>query len=188
LVVTVDAPYFNDPKPLGKEFLLNFEGLWKFEVVEVFIKGRSDKYVEFEMGPHGHYLILACDGYRQCFNRGIEPISYSASIAGTRWTGRLVCPVHLVPPPTDISTMPYTYNAYAIHNRGVERVYCTAFVPNRSEENEYLEPDFHKLEVYQPLSSIPANLCVSDSCQAASRSIWDNRSYIGIDMGAPVRE
>ena len=85
LVVAVDAPFYNDPRPhpdsaahhlhhepthvTDGKGCLNFEGLWKFEVVELFIKGRSDKYVEIEMGPHGHYLILACDGHRQCFHR-----------------------------------------------------------------------------------------------------------------------
>jgi hypothetical protein len=191
LVISVDAPFYDNAKPQvtavhqtdGKG-CLNFEGLWNFEVVEVFIKGRSDKYLEIEMGPHGHYLILACDGYRQCFTRGIEPISYSAIISNGRWTGRLVCPLRLLPPPTDIRACPYTFNAYAIHsNSAGERVYCTAFLPPRTDEVDYSQPDFHKLELFQPLDAIPI-FCASQSSDSAPRSIWENRPSICVDMGA----
>ena len=201
LVVTVDSPFYNNPKPHSDKSChhlhhshshetrdtgcLNVEELWNFEVVEIFIKGRSDKYIEIEMSPHGHYLILACDGYRQCFTRGIEPISYSAKILGNRWTGRLICPLNLLPPPSPIVSAPYTYNAYALYNddKG-ERVYCTAFLPPRSDENQYSNPDFHKLEIFKPLVFSENNQSL-ESCIPSG--IWDKRPYICVDMGAMSR-
>lgn len=197
LVVAVESPFYNDPRPhpdsathhlhheqthvTDGKGCLNFEGLWKFEVVELFIKGRSDKYIEIEMGPHGHYLILACDGHRQCFHRGIEPIHYSATISGSRWTGRMVCPLQLLPPPSYIPSAPYFFNAYAIHNKeSGERVHCAAFPPAQFEETSetYAKPDFHKLELFNPLTGVEV------SCHPAVRSIWDSRPYICLDMGA----
>jgi hypothetical protein len=196
-VIAVDAPFYDDPKPhataTGCHHLahepthhtdgkgcLNFDGLWNFEVVEVFIKGRLDKYVEIEMGPHGHYLLLTCDGYRQCFRRGIEPIAYSAHIEGSRWTGRLVCPLHLLPPPSEIPSAPFSFNAYAIHNRAdSERVYCIAFPP-KTATGEYATPDFHKLELFEHFPETFADhLC--NSCHPAARSVWADRTLICTD-------
>jgi hypothetical protein len=191
-VVSVDAPFYADPKPHASASIchhlphesthqtdgkgcLNFDGLWNFEVVELFIKGKADKYLELEMGPHGHYLVLACEGYRQCFRRGIEPVAYSASIADSRWIGRLVCPLHFLPPATDVPNAPFSFNAYAIHNQqpgqpkqGDGRVYCSSFPPE-SASGPYQVADFHKLELFHPL------LLNVDQSHASS-SLWSDRA------------
>lgn len=212
LVITVDAPFYNDPKPSRRSEdedntnqlphspthklspqhseCLNFDGLWNYEVVEVFIKGKLDKYIEIEMGPHGHYLILALDGYRHCFKRGIEPISYEAKISGNRWTGRLVAPIHILPPPTGIPDAMFSYNAYAIHEgpRSADmsvdtRVYCCAFPPEKAE-GEYLVPDFHKLQLFQHLRE-PLDKYLSTSCHPAAKSLWSSRQGLCLDFASP---
>lgn len=153
VVVSVDAPFYNDPKPVPLNAASNFDGLWNFEVVEVFIKGKQDKYLEMEMGPHGQYLILACNGYRQCFVRGIEPVSYTANIEGSRWRGKLVIQSKLLPPVSAIVSSPFTFNAFSIHNKkgsDNERVHASLFPPPKASE-DYRTPDFHKLELFKPL-------------------------------------
>jgi hypothetical protein len=178
LVITVDAPFYNDPKPSAQS-ALNLDGLWNFEVVEVFIKGRHDKYIEIEMGPHGHYLVLVCDGYRQCFSRQLELTCYSANLDACRWSATMVCPISLLPPPTDIPGAEYSFNAYSIHNAPdhTGRVHAALFPPWKAE-GEYEIPDFHKLELF---NHFPSAL-FGDAVNQAGASLWDGRS--GISVGA----
>ena len=179
LVISIDAPFYNDPAPPA-DAQKNLDGLWEYEVVEVFIKGRHDKYVELEMGPHGHYLVLVCDGYRQCFLRGIEPVSYETKIEENRWKGRMICPIRVLPPPTDIPSAPYSFNAYAIRNNPAGgRIHAAVFPPFRAEE-EYAVPDFHKLELFEHFPNP-----FSESAESAGDSVWQDRSVIS--MGCPSK-
>ena len=203
LVINVDAPYYNDPAPRYDPEAtnatsvpsLNFDGLWNYEVVEIFIKGKLDKYIEIEMGPHGHYLILALDGYRHCFKRGIEPLSYEAKIEEKRWSGKLIAPIDILPPSTGIPEAMFSYNAYGIHegrpsplSSCVEsqncdtRVYCCAYPPGKAE-GEYLVPDFHKLQLFQHLKH---PLLVTANKSLAS-SLWSGRQGLCMDFAASPR-
>jgi hypothetical protein len=188
LVISVDAPFYDDPVPrcdtddACENNSLNFDGLWNYEVVEVFIKGKLDKYIEIEMGPHGHYLLLALDGYRHCFKRKIEPISYEAKISGARWIGKLVAPIHILPPPTGIPEAMFSFNAYGIHegpespnNDSDTRVYCCAFPPAKPG-GDYLVPDFHKLELFQRLDTL---------LSSGSGPVWSGRQELCIDFPSP---
>lgn len=193
IIISVDAPFYNDPAPRCDaddvcDTSLNFDGLWNYEVVEVFIKGKLDKYIEIEMGPHGHYLLLALDGYRHCFQRKIEPISYEAKISGNRWTGKLVAPIHILPPPTGIPEAMFSFNAYGIHEGPKNadstvdtRVYCCAFPPAKPE-GEYLVPDFHKLALFQHLQE-PIDKYLSSSCHP--NSVWSKRQGLCLDFPSP---
>jgi hypothetical protein len=192
LVVHVDAPYYSNPIPpvvqdschatthrLSTDECLNYEGLWNFEVVELFIKGKLDKYIEIELGPHGHYLVLAFDGYRQCFKRRIEPIYYKAEMSSdkSRWVGKFVAPIHLLPPSTGIPDALFSYNAYAIHQvAGNEREYCCVYCP--LPESNYLEPDFHKLELFQKISQ-PLDKYLEISCHPLA--IWSGRDGLNLN-------
>ena len=139
LSITVDSPYYGDPSPTTPN-PRSCEELWEFEVVELFIKGRADRYIEIEMGPHGHCLILTFNGYRDCSQRGLLPISYEAKISQLRWTGTMLLPLSLLPPSPDV------YNAFAIHNKSSGgREYCIAFPPGDSG----CTPDFHTLELFR---------------------------------------
>jgi len=178
LVITVDAPFYNDPAP-SSNGAKNFDTLWNYEVVEVFIKGRHDKYVEIEMGPHGHYLVLVCDGYRQCFLRGIEPVVFEAKIHNSRWKGRMMLPIDVLPPATDIPSAPFSFNAYAIHNRDGERVHSAVFPPLKAEE-EYAIPDFHKLELFDHFKSP-----FTHETKGIDSNVWSGRSMIS--MGFPSK-
>lgn len=179
--VSVDAPYYADPAPSGEP---NCERLWDHEVVEVFLKGKHDKYVEFEMGPHGHFLILACDSYRQCFVRRLDPLQYHAEILsdGPRWKGVLQVPFEFLPPSTELPGSEFSINAYAIHGAAPHRVHCAAFPPAKAE-GCYFDPDFHRLELFSHASVIGAPLAARVGAQQA-KSIWDNRRALSMSYSA----
>ena len=82
--VWVDAPFYRDPAPVDSPGPTM--GLWLYEVVELFIAGSDQRYIELEMGPYGHYLMLALDGIR---NVVAQPWlqDYRAQIETDRWTG-----------------------------------------------------------------------------------------------------
>jgi hypothetical protein len=136
--VAVEAPFHGDPGPPAPPGVL--DGLWEHEVVELFLLGDGDRYLEVELGPHGHHLVLELHGRRQPTRRGL-PLEFEVGRdeAG-RWSG--------------LARLPWTYlpagalraNAYAIHGVGAERRYL-AWAPVPGDG-----PDFHRLEHFRPLS------------------------------------
>ena len=121
LVVSVEAPFHGDPPPNGPPGPT--WALWEHEVVEVFLVGVGEPvpYLEVELGPHGHHLVLVLEGVRNAVRHSME-LEYTASIEGDRWTGRARIPAGWLPP------APLRLNAYAIHGAGAERRY----LPGRS--------------------------------------------------------
>ena len=52
LQISVEAPFYGDPAPSPSPG--STWELWNFEVVELFVLGRSEeRYLEVELGPHG---------------------------------------------------------------------------------------------------------------------------------------
>jgi hypothetical protein len=131
LTVLVEAPYFGDPPPPGKPG--STDQLWEHEVVELFLLGSQERYLEIELGPHGHYLVLQLHGQRNVTTKGL-PIRYETEILGKRWRGAAMVPIAYLPPQL------YRANGYAIHGDSERRRYSAAFlVPGPA-------PDFHRLE------------------------------------------
>ena len=64
VLITVKAPYFNDPAPPGGLPGQAYFGLWDYEVVEAFFLNSEDRYLEVEFGPHGQHIALLLDGRR----------------------------------------------------------------------------------------------------------------------------
>lgn len=141
LRVTVDAPYHGDPPPPGPPGPT--DGLWDFEVVELFVVGAEDedgrpRYTEIELSPHGHHLVLELLGERNIVRR-LLPLAYRAAVDGGRWSAEAVLSRRFLPPP------PYRGNAFAIHGQGAARRYLAA-TPVPGEE-----PDFHRLGFFPGL-------------------------------------
>ena len=135
LSIAVNAPFHGDPPPASPPGAT--DRLWEHEVVELFLLGADERYLEVELGPHGHHLVLRLHGRRSIEQQGMA-IAYEARLRGARWSGRALVPAAWLPAGLD------RCNAYAIHGAGPARRHLAAFpVPGR-------EPDFHRLECFGP--------------------------------------
>ena len=136
LTIDVAAPLHGDPKPAAP--IGPCDGLWNHEVIELFLLGDEERYLEIELGPWGHYLVLELDGPRQIVASG-RLIEFHAQRGHAGWTGRAVIPADLIPEPIGLG------NAYAMHGHGGARRY-RALHPVPGEQ-----PDFHRLECFGPI-------------------------------------
>ena len=136
LLVQVDAPFRDDPPPPAPPGPT--DRLWEYEVAELFLLGDDQRYLEIELGPHGHHLVLELHGPRTVLRSGL-PLDFTASREGARWRGRARVPAARLPPSLCAA------NAYSIAGTGAERRYAAACpVPGPT-------PDFHRLECFAPL-------------------------------------
>jgi hypothetical protein len=141
LCIEVVAPYFADPAPSAPVGAT--DRLWEHEVCEVFIADAAEHYLEVELSPHGHHLVLELNGVRQVV-RSQLPIAYSARIepGGPGRTGRFFgqarVPWHYLPTPA------LRVNAYAIHGPAAQRCY---HAHNASGGDV---ADFHQLSSFVP--------------------------------------
>lgn len=134
--IGIEAAYHGDPPPPGPPG--RCDGLWNHEVVELFLLGRDEQYLELEFGPHGHHLALRLAGRRRVVANDLA-VEYAAQIHADRWSGRARAERPALPPGLVAA------NAYAIHGRGAARRHL-AWVPVPGEK-----PDFHRLECFAPL-------------------------------------
>jgi hypothetical protein len=136
VAVTIDAPFHGDappPTPPGPT-----PGLWNHEVVELFLLGEGDQYLELELGPHGHFLVLELCGQRHVV-REIPTLDYRVRQLGDRFVGQASIPLGLLPAGL------HSLNAYAVHGPEDARQYLAwRGAPGR-------RPDFHRLETFGPL-------------------------------------
>ena len=136
LLVSIDAPFHNDPAPANDAGPT--DALWDYEVVELFLVGQNGNFLELELGPHGHHLVLYLDRPRTVSKSKI-PIDYMTTIQGSRWSGqarvsRAYLPKQLV-----------RFNAFAIHGTDSNRRYLAAH-PMPGER-----PDFHQIDRFPEL-------------------------------------
>jgi hypothetical protein len=136
----IDAPFHADPPPPGPPGPT--PALWEHEVVELFLWAPSDHYLELELGPHGHHLVLELRGVRR-IEREALTIEYRALRSGSRWHGLARIPDALVPPRVE------RLGAFAIHGSGAGRRYLAlAPLPGSA-------PDFHRPEHFVALPPNP---------------------------------
>ena len=64
LNVRVHATILDDQKVPNAPVDSRFDGLWDYDVVELFFVGTDGKYTEVEIGAGGHFLVLAFDDVR----------------------------------------------------------------------------------------------------------------------------
>jgi RimJ/RimL family protein N-acetyltransferase len=141
LQVSVDAPFHGDPAPPAD--VGSTPQLWHHEVVELMLLGASDRYLEIELSPHGHYLVLALAGRRNVVHDGYR-IYFAPRIDGARWTGTARIPVAWIPTACD------RLNAFAMHGTGARRRHH-AWKPRR-DAGPTDRPDFHHLASFGSFS------------------------------------
>ncbi|MDP2106916.1 MAG: hypothetical protein Q8J76_13050 [Desulfobulbaceae bacterium] len=137
--VEVTARFHGDPapnQPVGQT-----DGLWNYEVVELFVANEKDEYLELEIGPHGHYLALLFSGKRLLTRQDIV-VFCQTTIDGALWRATAHVPQSCLP--HNLSRA----NAYAIHGREGGRRFLAAFPLSGTQ------PDFHQLNFFKPLTDI----------------------------------
>ena len=132
LSLQVDAPFYGDPPP-------DSDDLWTHEVVELMLVGAGETYLEVELSPHGHHLVLFLRGERNVVHRGVA-LDYGAKIEGNRWRGLAQIPIGW------LSLETTRLNAFAMHGTGQKRRYL-AWRPTRGQR-----PDFHRLAEFGTFS------------------------------------
>lgn len=142
ILLRVSAPFHDDPPPDAP--VGSTDKLWEHEVVELFISGDVDEegrvpYIEIEMSPHGHHLVLEFLGQRHRVKVHSD-VDYTAVIDGKRWFGDMKVPRGWLPKGA------LRCNAYSIRGQGRSRGYF-AMKPMGGKQ-----PDFHRLEFFAPLS------------------------------------
>lgn len=146
LLVTVTAPFYADPPPPGSGG--EMPGLWEYEVVELFLVGEGGHYLEIELGPHGHYLLLLLSGVRQ-IKKQLPALHCATRISGRNWQGSIHVDRRLLP-------LPFRrLNAFAIHGQGGKRRYLAAF-PLPGEN-----PDFHQPLGFPAVAEVAGRLSCS---------------------------
>jgi hypothetical protein len=138
LLLTVDAPFHGDPPPPGPPGPT--PELWEHEVVELFVAGAGAaseglgdtvEYLEVELSPHGHHLVLRLAGVRRVVEAGLE-LDFRAVVAGGRWRGEARLPRAWLPPP------PHRAAAFALHGTAGRRRHLSSLpLPGDG-------PDFHQ--------------------------------------------
>ena len=142
LDVHVEAPFHGDPAPadpVGPTWRL-----WDHEVVELFIAGigSPEPYLEVELGPHGHHLVLQLAGRDRTITARLLPLAFEAEIDGDRWSGFARIPREYLPCGAGWA------NADAIHGPKEARRYLSwAPVPGDA-------PDFHRIWLF-PQVALP---------------------------------
>lgn len=139
LRLAIDAPLHGDPPPAGPPGPT--AALWEHEVVELFVAGPDERYLEIEVGPHGHHLVLWLEGVRRPVMERL-PLALDVRRAGARW--RAVATTDARVP---LPEAPWRVNAYAIYGVGDARRWL-AHAPVPGER-----PDFHRLDRFVPFVS-----------------------------------
>jgi hypothetical protein len=138
LLLHVDAPFHGDPPPPGPPGPT--WKLWNHEVVELFIlgPGHPRPYLEVEVGPHGHHIVLELLGARNVVASG-HPLDVTTTREGERWRATARIPRGWIPIGAD------RLNATAIHGVRPDRRFLSwQVLPGDG-------PDFHRIDHFAPV-------------------------------------
>ena len=130
LVIRTHCPTFPNQRIPDAPRDKRFDGLWDYDVVEVFLVGAGGTYLEVELGAGGHWLVLGFDGVRHRSNDYVafNPDHRNASALAGTWQSTITIPWEMIPTP--IARM----NAFAIFQG---QFLAMSPVPGK-------EPDFHQ--------------------------------------------
>lgn len=138
MAVKASMPRREDEKVPDAPARTRVENLWEYDVVELFLVGDDGKYLEIELGPGGHYLILGFDGVRRRSDGhiGLDP-HIEMKKDDRSWSSSCLLPPSIVPTPLK------AVNAFVI----ASGLYLAAFpVPGE-------KPDFHQPGAFPTLTA-----------------------------------
>jgi len=164
-ILHVEAPFYDDPRvpegtPPGR-----LDGLWEYEVIEVFLLGDDETYLEIEVAPGGNFLVYYLEGVRNATDTDLL-IDYVAKISENRerWEGTAFVPWEYLPPGFA------KFNAYAIHKSDPDKIFMSLFpVPVPEDPDDDDGPDFHNLQPFQDIDL--SDLMESDLTTTESGSL-----------------
>lgn len=163
LVVTTVAPWVGDPAPSAPPGPT--PGLWEYEVIELFLAGPGPAYLEVELGPFGHHLVLQLADVRRPSAQGL-PLDVQTRRSDGWWAAQARIPLPWVPAHWDRA------NAYRIHGAaGARRYLAHAPLPGPA-------PDFHQPARFPrvaPPAPDGAHTRPNAAIAAAFRRAWDPR-------------
>jgi hypothetical protein len=148
LTFWTQAPWWQNPAPDGAP--RSVWGLWDYEVLEIFIVGEGGRYLELEIGPYGHYLMLMLHAPREIEHQQLAPdrlecLRTSSELVqestGSWSSEGLINNEHLPAPYLNEEMTPYwRVNSFWCFNKGAQRYHFCAY-PLPGER-----PDFHQPE------------------------------------------
>ncbi len=134
LDVTVVSPMLHEQSVPQVPMGTRVDGLWEFDVVELFLVGPGHEYIELELGAGGHWLFLGFDRIHhrsQEFDR-FEPLVQFERTDEKMWRSRIVLPWDVLP--ENIRAM----NAFAILAGN-----HLALSPVPGEKPDFHQPDYY---------------------------------------------
>ena len=142
LFVDVQGRLYNDPPrpdaPAGP-----YTFLWLEETVELFLANDDNQYVQIQLGPWGHYSAYLFDGERNKVRSQLELRYVADQDRKTKhWFATAFLPLDYLPPNTT------KMNAFSQHGSCTYRKYEALYPAN---DGALSEPDFHKLQYFQPI-------------------------------------
>ncbi|MBI2475028.1 hypothetical protein HYV69_01240 [Candidatus Uhrbacteria bacterium] len=133
--VKVESPVLHDQKiPIEAATGSRVEGLWNYDVVELFLVGPGHRYLEIELGAGGHFLILGFDRIRHCSNeyKNFQPILSHKKTLGKTWVSELMIPWKIVPE-----------NLRALNVFMIASGQFLSYSPLPGDKPDFHQPDFY---------------------------------------------
>ncbi len=99
LHIFVEAPILHEQMVPDAPIGSRVDGLWEFDVVELFFVGPGHEYVELELGAGGHFLFLSFNSVRHCANNHVDfkPVVRYKKTSNKTWTSEITLPWKFLP-------------------------------------------------------------------------------------------
>ncbi|MBI4435480.1 hypothetical protein HY630_02315 [Candidatus Uhrbacteria bacterium] len=130
--VRVEAPMLHDQKVPDAPMGSRVEGLWEFDVVELFLVGPGHTYLEVELGAGGHFLALGFDSIRHRSDayESFTPVLRFEKTGEKFWKSSLTIPWKMIPE-----------NLRALNAFAIMAGQFLAYSPVPGEQPDYHQPD-----------------------------------------------
>lgn len=132
LLIRVEAPMIHEQKIPEAPMGTRVEGLWEYDVVEVFLVGPGHRYLEIECGAGGHFLVLGFDSIRHRSDsyESFAPILRFEKTGKRVWKSSLIIPWKMVPE-----------NLRALNAFAIMAGQFLAYSPVSGTQPDYHQPD-----------------------------------------------